>query len=221
MKNILLFLVIIYCSTSCTNEKIETPYFFNEKFASEPYIEHPLEASCIPFIPIEIDTSVKWLAFPINPYQGRQEYGWARAEVKHNGYKWNASASAIDHGNEVWMTLQTFKSEIDDHAFVEMINFKVLKDVDRCSNLVARSVASLSKTTSTTSYIIGDWDVLYYSYLPDQNYVGVLEIIEFDTINNRMKGRFDLQVVIDHPSGYEEIPDTIHFANGVFECDIL
>lgn len=119
------------------------------------------------------------------------------------------------------MALQTFRSEVSDHAFVERITLKISKSVNRCSNLVTPSIAPISKINSTAFYVIGDWDVIYWNYLPDENYFGLLEILELDTINNLMKGKFDLQVILDHESLYEEIPDTIHFANGVFECDIL
>lgn len=218
MKNIIFFLTTLFLSASCTKE---TPLFLSKDFTPEPYIEQSFEASCIPFIPIEIDTSVKWLDRPENPYQGRQEHGWARAEVKDYNYEWNASVRAFYFNDDIEIAIETFRSEAADYAFVERLYFKISLDANRCTSLINPASPYPNARASNAAYNIGDWDVNYWDYLPDERYSNQLEIIELDTINNQIKGRFDLQVVIEHPSGYAEIPDTIHFANGVFECDIL
>lgn len=187
----------------------------------EPYTEFPHKASCVPFTPITIDTSVKWLDRLENPYEGRQEHGWARAEVEGYNYEWNASVRAFYFNDNIDVIVETFRSEEDYYAFVEKIRFKVSKDAHRCTRLRSPFLSFPNNHTSNASYDIGDWDVIYWNYLPDENYPNLLEILELDTINNRIRGRFDLQVIIDHPSGYVEIPDTIHFANGAFEGVIL
>lgn len=221
MKNILLFLITIYCGASCTKERVVTRHLLSKKLASEPYMEQPLEATCIPLIPIEVDTSIQWLGYQENPYQGRREHGWARAEVERFNYEWNASAKAYYFNGNIEIGIETFRNEEDYYAFVERIIFKVSRQVDRCTAIVASSTDYPSSSSSNASYVIGDWDVTHFRYHPDENHQGVLEIMELDTINNRIKGKFDLQVILDHVSLYEELPDTIHFANGVFECDIL
>jgi len=117
--------------------------------------------------------------------------------------------------------MQTFRSEEDYYAFVERIYFRISKNTNRCTKLLKYNSNYPDTHFSTADYHIGDWDVIFYDYLPDENYQNTLEITTLDTINNLVQGRFDLKIIKTIPSFYEEIPDTIHFVNGVFECEIL
>lgn len=220
----IIFILIAIFYLSCNNEILISPdkdEITFEIVEPSPFKQYSNNLSCIPSIQIKSDTTVNWLGLLNNPYKGRREFGYAEADIEHFNYKWKTSARAIESEREIKIILETFKSEELYYSFLERMIFDVSKNVDRCTSLSVSTENSPNKITSIVQYYLGDYDVVSERYYPDENYLSTLELLELDTLENRIKGKFDLQVIIDRSSFFEEIPDTIHFANGVFECDIL
>lgn len=219
-----LFLLLLFILSGCAKEVPLSPIasIATQEISTEPYIDYSNEVSCIPVQSIELDTTVQWLLGEFgNPYQGRQEHGWGRAELVPFNYEWNASAKAFDRGNKIVVGLETFKSEEIYYYFIELFTFEILKDAERCVPLYERIVTSTPALTSSAQYHIGSGDVIHYSYNPDENYPNTLEVLELDTINKRIVCKFNVKMINERPSIFPENPDTIRFVNGRFECDII
>lgn len=228
MKNLktILFLLATILS-SCEPEMLEIPNKDTEEIepkpkpslVTAPYIEwQAQEPSCIPLVPILIDTSARWRGSD-ELYEGLAEYGKGKAVVRNNNYDWRCSAAAGKYGDKLSIVLRTFHSPDSPTYQIEEILFVAAVDSERCVRLDAPGIRQYNSTQAYVNYGVsaGDVSVGDYELLESTN--NLLEITELDTINHRLSGKF--MVALELESGSSTLPDTVRFVNGSFSCELF
>lgn len=66
------------------------------------------------------------------------------------------------------------------------------------------------------SFSLKDDDILEGYYWSDDAYPNYVELIEYDSVNERVRGRFDIHFKYEWPDR-EDVPRRLHFSEGVFD----
>ena len=219
MKYFVTSLVVLILS-GCSKENIsETAN--DDNFNIEEVTEEMGTDDCVPILPIEIDTSYLWFGLEERPFKGRQEYGKAQMVEKSTAHFWEGSARAKRYSEEIRIRLESVKSEEIYYSFIDALTFSIHVDSQPCTSYTEEKTDPLTVDKTFAGFRHGDGDVTFSRYTVIEDESTRFEIVELDTINQRVSGNFNLKLLNERPHPSPFIPDTLHFVNGSFSCEIL
>lgn len=218
----LLFLCVLGCSQENIlpppeNDDDETPQEID--LSPQPYIEQSASL-CIPQSPIDIkDTSVFIQYCNGNRMHGtavafREDYIWEAPTVA--GYRWHDK-------DKITISMQKYDCEFASVG-KERLFFVVPTNYNNCIQLNAPSSREISSNSGYVRFRYGDGDVTYEKLFTKPDAYNRLEIIELDTINWKISGRFMLTVEHQGDEPFDSDyygPSTFSFTNGYFSCDLI
>lgn len=147
--------------------------------------------------------------------KGEQDFGWVKAEK--NGLEYNASAFILNTQQEgfVGVLFHTYSEEgflREEIAFdkipLSVKTFQVLRDIDYKDDEFIEGFFF---------GIISHGDVLDSEYKIDESKENTFAITHIDTVENVVRGSFDVWFIEDDPYISIVDPSSLHFSEGEFE----
>jgi hypothetical protein len=137
-----------------------------------------------------------------------------------NGDDWLASGSASFYANDNGLVI--IRGDMYDIGGVgsnKTETFSISK-VPLQKGKYQLSNGNLSEMKPEASISFLDYDALFYTYTLDEDKVSWVALTEIDTLNNHLKGCFEIYLT-QISSSYENAPDKLCFKKGEFSVDIM
>lgn len=166
------------------------------------------DTSCVPQSEIPLGDSL----FNRSTYQGDQQFGIATAI--RDSLEWEASSKAFfdpEFGTSVFISTVFSKEEELRLYDCLAINFDSKGECFDSNN----------DSDFRVRYSIKDMDVTLDNYDLMMNANNVVEVIQLDTIQKMVEGKFMLTFLRVKSNRLQEGPDTLRFHNGYFKCQIV